>query len=246
MIIRCVCRISGVRKVDVLSIRRDRNMVQARQVAMWLARRHTALSYPTIGRLIGGRDHTTVMHALRKVDAVVERMRAGLPMLPTDRHLATLARRAEATLLRELGAQVVDEAEAGWRQYLSLQRECNARHWQDYLTRQRERNRERCRVWHQQHEAARQQALLRRVFRPAPAKASSVRHVPMSGCARVHVPRGCSITAVLMGDPLPERSALHQRHQEHQPRDWQAWLRNGLSAARAKQRNQRKEQEQWQ
>lgn len=40
-----------------------------RQVAMYLARRHTRLSFPEIGALYGGRDHTTVIYAVRKVTA---------------------------------------------------------------------------------------------------------------------------------------------------------------------------------
>jgi chromosomal replication initiator protein len=40
----------------------------ARHLAMWLIRRHHGYSLPRIGRLFGGRHHTTVLHALRKVE----------------------------------------------------------------------------------------------------------------------------------------------------------------------------------
>jgi chromosomal replication initiator protein len=43
-------------------------VARLRQVAMYLAKQLTARSLPEIGRKFGGRDHTTVMHAVRKVD----------------------------------------------------------------------------------------------------------------------------------------------------------------------------------
>ena len=46
---------------------RSRSLVTARQVAMYLCRELTELSLPKIGQLFGGRDHTTVMHAERKI-----------------------------------------------------------------------------------------------------------------------------------------------------------------------------------
>ncbi|MCQ3806473.1 MAG: chromosomal replication initiator protein DnaA [Acidimicrobiia bacterium] len=48
---------------------RRRPLVDARQVAMYVVRNMTDLSYPDIGRAFGNRDHTTVMHAVRKVEA---------------------------------------------------------------------------------------------------------------------------------------------------------------------------------
>ena len=47
---------------------RDHHVARARQVAMYLAKQLTARSLPEIGRKFGGRDHTTVMHAVKKVD----------------------------------------------------------------------------------------------------------------------------------------------------------------------------------
>ena len=50
------------------SARRSRAVARPRQVAMYLSKQLTARSLPEIGRKFGGRDHTTVMHAVRKVD----------------------------------------------------------------------------------------------------------------------------------------------------------------------------------
>lgn len=53
---------------DMHSARRARNVARPRQVAMYLSKQLTARSLPEIGRKFGGRDHTTVMHAVRKVE----------------------------------------------------------------------------------------------------------------------------------------------------------------------------------
>jgi len=50
------------------SARRARAVARPRQVAMYLAKQLTSRSLPEIGRKFGGRDHTTVMHAVKKID----------------------------------------------------------------------------------------------------------------------------------------------------------------------------------
>ena len=57
-----------VSKNDLLSARRTRAIVRPRQIAMYLAKMMTPRSYPEIGKRFGGRDHTTVLHAVRKVE----------------------------------------------------------------------------------------------------------------------------------------------------------------------------------
>ncbi|MDR1355476.1 MAG: chromosomal replication initiator protein DnaA [Propionibacteriaceae bacterium] len=57
----------GVTVDDLLSTSRTQALVLARQIAMYLAREMTSLSLPRIGQEFGGRDHTTVMHAFRKI-----------------------------------------------------------------------------------------------------------------------------------------------------------------------------------
>ena len=58
----------NVRLSDLQSKRRHKSVTVPRQVCMWLARRHTRFSLEEIGGYFGGRDHTTVMHAIRIVD----------------------------------------------------------------------------------------------------------------------------------------------------------------------------------
>ncbi|MBL4805123.1 MAG: chromosomal replication initiator protein DnaA [Alphaproteobacteria bacterium] len=62
----------NLRMADMHSARRARNVARPRQVAMYLAKQLTARSLPEIGRKFGGRDHTTVMHAVRKVEELME------------------------------------------------------------------------------------------------------------------------------------------------------------------------------
>lgn len=69
-IIRLVCQAFDITKVDLLSDRRTRELVHPRQIACYLAKRLTSRSLPEIGRKMGGRDHTTVLHAVRKVEAM--------------------------------------------------------------------------------------------------------------------------------------------------------------------------------
>jgi chromosomal replication initiator protein len=58
----------NIRMADMHSARRARAVARPRQVAMYLAKQLTSRSLPEIGRKFGGRDHTTVMHAVKKVD----------------------------------------------------------------------------------------------------------------------------------------------------------------------------------
>jgi chromosomal replication initiator protein len=66
-----------IRIADMHSARRARAVARPRQVAMYLAKQLTPRSLPEIGRKFGGRDHTTVMHAIRKIDE----LRAADPIL---------------------------------------------------------------------------------------------------------------------------------------------------------------------
>jgi chromosomal replication initiator protein len=68
---RAVARQYNVSRSDLLSSRRTANVVRPRQIAMYLAKTLTLRSLPEIGRRFGGRDHTTVLHAVRKIETLV-------------------------------------------------------------------------------------------------------------------------------------------------------------------------------
>jgi chromosomal replication initiator protein len=65
---RIVARHYNIAKTDLLSARRTQTIVRPRQIAMYLAKTMTPRSLPEIGRRFGGRDHTTVLHAVRKIE----------------------------------------------------------------------------------------------------------------------------------------------------------------------------------
>ena len=67
-ILKVVGRHYNVAKADLLSPRRARTVVVPRQIGMYLAKKLTSRSLPEIGRRFGGRDHSTVLHAVRKID----------------------------------------------------------------------------------------------------------------------------------------------------------------------------------
>ncbi|SFP50869.1 chromosomal replication initiator protein DnaA [Sphingomonas rubra] len=79
-----------LKPLDLVSARRSRAVARPRQIAMYLSKRLTTRSLPEIGRKFGGRDHSTVIHAVRKVEELRD----------TDRDIDAAVR----VLLRELEA----------------------------------------------------------------------------------------------------------------------------------------------
>jgi chromosomal replication initiator protein len=77
---RAVCEKMNIPPADICSASRTKDLVLARQIAMYLARQLTPASLPTIGKLFGGRDHSTVLHACNKIAS----------MLQEDRRLSAL------------------------------------------------------------------------------------------------------------------------------------------------------------
>jgi chromosomal replication initiator protein len=71
-ILRIVSRHYKVPRNELLSSRRSRDVVRPRQIAMYLAKSLTSRSLPEIGRRFGGRDHTTVLHSVRKVEQMIK------------------------------------------------------------------------------------------------------------------------------------------------------------------------------
>ncbi len=72
-ILRIVGRHYNVPKADLLSPRRARSIVFPRQIGMYLAKKLTSRSLPEIGRRFGGRDHSTVLHAVRKIEREISK-----------------------------------------------------------------------------------------------------------------------------------------------------------------------------
>jgi chromosomal replication initiator protein len=87
---KAVVEYYGLRMADMTSARRQRQVARPRQVAMYLAKLLTPRSLPEIGRRFGGRDHTTVMHAVRQI----ERLQAEDRQLADD--VEALKRRLQA------------------------------------------------------------------------------------------------------------------------------------------------------
>jgi chromosomal replication initiator protein len=69
---KVVAQFYGIKMTEILSKRRTRSIAWPRQMAMYLARDLTSKSLPEIGEAFGGRDHTTVLHACRKVVAQLD------------------------------------------------------------------------------------------------------------------------------------------------------------------------------
>ena len=67
-IIRKVAEHYNLRMADLISARRARVVARPRQIAMFLSKNLTSKSLPEIGRKFGGRDHTTVIHAVKKIE----------------------------------------------------------------------------------------------------------------------------------------------------------------------------------
>jgi chromosomal replication initiator protein len=74
-----------IRKAEMVSARRAREVARPRQVAMYLSKQLTPKSLPDIGRRFGGRDHTTVIHAVRQI----EKLRASDPDIDAAIRLLT-------------------------------------------------------------------------------------------------------------------------------------------------------------
>jgi chromosomal replication initiator protein len=89
-ILQAVCRLFGLSKADLLGASRQKNIALARQITFWFYKHELDLSYPTIGKLFGGRDHTTVMHGCNKIESLRQ----------TDRKIQEKLALVEQTLLQ--------------------------------------------------------------------------------------------------------------------------------------------------
>jgi chromosomal replication initiation ATPase DnaA len=64
---KCVCLVEGLEKAVILGKRREKSVCLARHIVCYLATKITSRSTPFIGRMMGGRDHTTILHGVRKI-----------------------------------------------------------------------------------------------------------------------------------------------------------------------------------
>jgi chromosomal replication initiator protein len=71
-ILKVVCDTYGVTLKDITGKKRTKNLVDPRQIAMYLLRQDIGLNLQSIGQLLGGRDHTTVMHGIEKVSKLAQ------------------------------------------------------------------------------------------------------------------------------------------------------------------------------
>ncbi|UWQ17742.1 chromosomal replication initiator protein DnaA [Jannaschia sp. M317] len=82
-IMKKTCEHYNLRMSDMTSSRRSRSVARPRQMAMYLSKKLTPRSYPEIGRKFGGKDHTTVLYAVRKIEELI----AAEPQIAEDAEL---------------------------------------------------------------------------------------------------------------------------------------------------------------
>ncbi|MCF6199457.1 MAG: chromosomal replication initiator protein DnaA [Hyphomicrobiaceae bacterium] len=88
-ILRSISQTYAVSRGDLLSARRTRSIVRPRQIGMYLSKQLTSRSLPEIGRRFGGRDHTTVIHAIKKIEELMNadpNLRDEIETLKKDLH----------------------------------------------------------------------------------------------------------------------------------------------------------------
>ena len=71
-ILKAVSAKTGIKISDIKSQKKNKNIVLSRQLAMYITRKLTGLSFPDIGDKIGGRDHSTVIYATNKIKQIME------------------------------------------------------------------------------------------------------------------------------------------------------------------------------
>ena len=91
-IIKNVCYFYKVKSTQLKSPKRDAFLVRPRQVAMYLLKKELGLTFSEIGNLLGGRDHTTIMHGVEKVENMLEKSLIredilGIPKLNVDNNV---------------------------------------------------------------------------------------------------------------------------------------------------------------
>jgi chromosomal replication initiation ATPase DnaA len=76
---RAVCAAFGITLAEIESARRAADVARPRMLAMALSKHLTPHSYPSLGRQFGNRDHSTVIHAIRKMQPIIAAAKARVP-----------------------------------------------------------------------------------------------------------------------------------------------------------------------
>ena len=72
-IVKCVCDYYHIKPTQLKGPKRDASLVRARQITMYMLKKELGLTYVEIGNILGGRDHTTIMHGVDKIGSLVEK-----------------------------------------------------------------------------------------------------------------------------------------------------------------------------
>ncbi len=70
-LIKRICEFYKIKQTQLKGEKRDASLVRARQIAMYILRKELNMSYVEIGNILGGRDHTTVIHGTRKIEGLL-------------------------------------------------------------------------------------------------------------------------------------------------------------------------------
>lgn len=73
VVLDVVSEATGISVADLRGDQRVASIIRPRQIACWIMRQETTRSLPQIGRAMGGRDHTTILNAIRRIDQIRER-----------------------------------------------------------------------------------------------------------------------------------------------------------------------------
>lgn len=80
-VIKIICTFYDIKPTQLKGAKRDARLVKARQTCMYVLKKDLDLTYSEIGALLGGRDHTTVMHGVSKIESMLEGKSASLESL---------------------------------------------------------------------------------------------------------------------------------------------------------------------
>lgn len=71
-IVRIICDFYSIKPTQLKGVKRDASLVRARQACMYVLKKDVGLTFSEIGNLLGGRDHTTIMHGVEKIEGLLE------------------------------------------------------------------------------------------------------------------------------------------------------------------------------